>query len=196
MQDISLLITPATIWSPVYPNLWKCLGRESGLFIFLTQILIWSHSVAVPSPLYLAQIQNQELHLTLISVQYPCWFLFFQCFTACWTVLCSFLSYKWHVRPILAVSGSLLSAAIYTSSRFSCIMFWSVFVTKDCTQSQFSFELVWKKWSPYSTVSSSSRIYIMAHTSVSTTVVYCLQSNFPLNSLPISQYTVHKMRRM
>ena len=65
--------------------------------------------------------------------------------------------------------------------------------------SQSSFELMWKKWSPYSTASSSSRIYIyhlyMAHTSVSTTVVYRSQ-NFPLTSLPISQYIVNKMRRM
>ncbi len=54
MQGISLLITPATIWSPVYPDLWTCLVRDSGLFIFLTQILIWSYSVAVFFPALLS----------------------------------------------------------------------------------------------------------------------------------------------
>ena len=53
MQGISLLITPATIWSPIYPNLSMSLVRDSGVFIFLTQILIWSYSVAV---------QEKELH--------------------------------------------------------------------------------------------------------------------------------------
>jgi hypothetical protein len=53
---------PATILSPIYPNLWMCLVRNSGLFIFLTQILIWSYSVAVLSQLYLARIQDKELH--------------------------------------------------------------------------------------------------------------------------------------
>ena len=70
MQNISLLITPATIWSPVYPNLWTCLLRDSGLFIFLTQILIWSYTVAVFSQLYLTCIQEKELHThthTLLS---------------------------------------------------------------------------------------------------------------------------------
>ena len=62
MQGISLLITPATIWSPMYPNLWMCLVRDSGLFIFLTQILIWSYSLAALSQLYLAWIQDKELH--------------------------------------------------------------------------------------------------------------------------------------
>jgi len=57
-----ITITPATIWSPIYLNLWLCLVRDSGLFIFLTQILIWSYSVAVPSQLSLAWIQDKELH--------------------------------------------------------------------------------------------------------------------------------------
>ena len=105
MQNISLLITPGTIWSPVYPNLWTCLLRDSGLFIFLTQILIWSYTVAVFSQLYLTCIQEKELHThTHTSVQYPECFLFLQCLAACLTIQCRFLSYKWHVRPILAVS--------------------------------------------------------------------------------------------
>ena len=54
MQGISLLITPATVWSTIYPNLWMYLVRDSGLFILQTQILIWSYSVAVLSQLYLA----------------------------------------------------------------------------------------------------------------------------------------------
>jgi len=40
MEGISLLITSATISSPIYPDLWMCLVRDSGLFTFLTQILI------------------------------------------------------------------------------------------------------------------------------------------------------------
>jgi len=103
IEGISLLITSATIWSPIYPNLWMCLVSDSGLFIFLTQILIWSYSVAVLYQLYWAWIQDKEFH-THTSVQYPDCFLFLQCLTACMTILCRFLSYKWHVRPILAVS--------------------------------------------------------------------------------------------
>ena len=90
------------------------------------------------------------------------------------------MTYMTHFGSKLAAS---LSAATYSSSRFRCVMFWSAFVTKDCKQSQSSFELIWKEWSPYSTASSSSRIHIfhlyMAHTSISTTVVYCLQSHSP-----------------
>ena len=107
MQGISLLIIPATIWSPIYPSLWMCLVRDSGLFTLLTQTLIWSYSVAILSQHYLAWIQDKELHThthTQTSVQYPDCFLFLQCHTACLTILCRFLSYKWHVRPILAVS--------------------------------------------------------------------------------------------
>ncbi len=62
MQGISLLITPATIWLPVYLNLWICLVRDSGLFIFLTQTLISSYSVTVLSQLYLAWILDKELY--------------------------------------------------------------------------------------------------------------------------------------
>ena len=36
MQGISLLITSATIWSPIYPNLWMFLVRDSDLFIIRT----------------------------------------------------------------------------------------------------------------------------------------------------------------
>jgi hypothetical protein len=60
MQGISLLVTPATMWS-IYPNLWTCLVRDSGLFIFLTHTLIWPYSVAVLSQLYSAWIQDKEL---------------------------------------------------------------------------------------------------------------------------------------
>jgi len=68
MEGISLLITFATIWSPIYRNLLMCLVRDSGLFIFLTQILIWSYSVAVLSHLFYAWIQDKELHThTLLS---------------------------------------------------------------------------------------------------------------------------------
>ena len=103
MQGISWLITPAKIWSPIYLNLWMCPVMDSCLFIVLTQILIWSCSVAVLSQLSLAWIQDKELH-TCTSVQYPDCFLFIQCLTACLTILCRFMSYKWHVKPILAVS--------------------------------------------------------------------------------------------
>ena len=104
MQDISLLITPTTIWSPVYPNLWMCLVRDSGLFIFLTRILIWSYSVAVPSQLYWTWIQDKELHThthTLLSIILAVSIL---PVPYCLTILCRFLPYTWHVRPILVVS--------------------------------------------------------------------------------------------
>ena len=122
---------------------------------------------------------HTHTHTNIYSVQYPDCFLFLQCLTACLAILCRFLSNKWHVTPILAVSWQphFLLPHIWEGC---CAMFWYAFVTKDCKQSQSSFELMQKAWSPYSTVSSSSRIYIfhlyMAHTSVSTTLAYCLQS--------------------
>jgi len=94
VEGISLLITSATIWSPIYANLWMCLVRDSGLFIFLTQILtlimlmlrigwgpnntskwqmefnlafkglIWSYPAAVLSQLYWAWIQDKEFSHT------------------------------------------------------------------------------------------------------------------------------------
>ena len=39
-----------------------CLVRDSGLFTYLTQILIESYAVAVLSQLYLAWVQDKELH--------------------------------------------------------------------------------------------------------------------------------------
>jgi len=82
-----------------------CLLRDSGLFIFLTQILIWSYSVAVLSQLYSAWIQDKELltHTHTHFCPISC-FLFLQCLTACMVILCRFLSYTCYVRPILAVS--------------------------------------------------------------------------------------------
>jgi len=48
------------------------LARDSDLFLFLPQILTWSYSVAALSQLYLAWIQDKELHThTHTSVQYP-----------------------------------------------------------------------------------------------------------------------------
>ena len=112
--------------SPIYPNLWMCLVRDSGLFIFLTKILIWSYSVAVLSQLYWAWIKDKEyLSLSLshtrthTCVQYPDCFQFLQYLTACLTILCRFLSYttcQTHFGSKLAAS---LSAATYSSSRFS-----------------------------------------------------------------------------
>ena len=166
MQGIALLITPATIWSPIYLNLWMCLVRDSnsGLFIFLIQILIWSYSVAVISQLYLAWIQDKETHTHFRPIS--C-FLFLQCLTPCLPILCRLLSYKWHVRPILAVSWQP-HCLLPRIREGCCAMFLSAFVTKDCKQSQYSFELMWKEWCPYSTASPSSTIYIfhlyMAHT--------------------------------
>jgi len=101
MEGISLLITPATIWSPIYPDLWICLVRDSGLFTFLTQILIWFYSVAVLSQLYWAWIYTHTHTHTFCPIS--C-FLFLQCFTALLTILCGFLSYTWYVRPFFAVS--------------------------------------------------------------------------------------------
>ena len=40
---------------------------DSGLFTFLTQILIWSYSVAVLSQLYWAWIQDKEFHTHILS---------------------------------------------------------------------------------------------------------------------------------
>ena len=132
----------------MYPNLRMCLNRDSGLFMFLTQVLIWSYSFAVLSQLYWAWIKDKEyLSLSLshtrthTCVQYPDCFQFLQYLTACLTILCRFLSYttcQTHFGSKLAAS---LSAATYSSSRFSCAMFWSASVTKDCKQSRSSFEL-------------------------------------------------------
>ena len=144
MQGISLLITPATIWSPIYPNLWKCLVRDSGLLIFLTQILIWSYSVAVLSQLYLVWIQYKELHthfcpITLLFSIPP---VPYSLLESSVQILVQQMACQTHFGRKLAAS---LSAATYLSSRFSCTTFWSAFVTEDCMQSQSSSELMWKE---------------------------------------------------
>jgi len=131
-EGISLLITSATIWSPIYPNLWMCLVRDSGLFIFLAQILIWSYPAAVLSQLYRAWIRNFHTHT---SVQYPDCFLFLQCLTACLTILHRFLSYTWHVRPILAVSWQPHCLLPHIWAAGSVVPFLSASVTRDCKQS-------------------------------------------------------------
>jgi len=181
-----------TVFQIIYPNLWKCLVRSSGLFIFLTQTIIWSYSVAVHSQLYLAWIQDKSLH-TYTHTHTHTHILLSNILTVFFSssaiqpadrsvqVLVLQMTCQTHFGSKLAAS---LSAATYSSSsRFSCTMFWSASVTKDCQQSRSSFELLWKEWSPYSTASSSSRTYIfylyMAHTAVSPTVVYCLQSKLP-----------------
>ena len=146
MQGISLVITPATISSLIYPSLWMCLVRDSGRFIFLMQILILCYSVAVLSQLYLARIQDKELHththfcpiLWLLSIPpVPC-----SLPDHCVQVLVLQMRRTTHFGSKLAAS---LSATTYSSSRFSCAMFWSAFVTKDCKQSQSSFALMWKE---------------------------------------------------
>jgi len=100
------------------------------------------------------------------------------------------MTHQTHVGSKLAAA---LSAATYCGSRFSCNVFWSACVTKDCKQSQSSFELMWEQSSPWSTASTSSTSYIshlyMAHTAVSTAVVYCLQSKLPTRQSP--NITVH-----
>ena len=168
MQGIALLITPATIWSPIYLNLWMCLVRDSnsGLFIFLIQILIWSYSVAVISQLYLAWIQDKETHTHFrpISWQFSIPPVPYTLPAHSVQVLVLQMTCQTHFGSKLAAS----SAATYSSSRCGCATFWSVFVTKDCKQSQSSLELMWKEWSPNSTAPPSSTIYMfhlyMAHT--------------------------------
>jgi len=108
MEGISLLITSATIWSPTYPNLWMCLVRDSGLFIFLTQISIWCYSVAVLSQLYWACIQDKEFHThrhTLLSSILTV-FYSFSALQPAWPI-CAGSCPARHVTPILAVSWQL-----------------------------------------------------------------------------------------
>jgi len=187
MEGISLLITSAKIWSPIYPNLLMCLVRDSGLFVFLAQIFIWSHSVAVLSQLYL--IQDKELHThththTHTSVQYPDCFLFHQCLTAWMTILCRFMSYKWHVRPILAVCWKPNCLLPHIQASGSVV---------PCFDLPLSQRTVSSPSLVLSTASSSSTIYIfhlyMAHPAVSSTVVYCLQSQLPTHQS--ANATVH-----
>ena len=105
MEGISLLITPATIWSPIYPDLWMCLVRDSALFTFLAQILIGPIQLLYfPSFTEHGPRIRNFTHTLCISFQYPDCFLFLQCLTVCLTILCRFLSYTWYVRPFLAVS--------------------------------------------------------------------------------------------
>jgi len=204
MQGISLLITPATIWSPIYPNLWMRLVRDSGLIIFLTQILIWASSVAVHSQLYLAWIHDKELHTHTHFCPISWLFSFppvpYSLHDHSVQVLVLQMTCQTHFGSKMAAS---LSAATHSSSRFSCAMFWSASVTKDCKQSQSSFKLMWKEWSPYSTASLSSRIYIfhlyMAPWHTLQFPLLCCTAcsqNFPLIGLPISKFSVHKMRRL
>ena len=139
MEGTSLLITSATIWSPIYPDLWICLLRDSGLFTFLAQILIWSYSVALLSQLHWAWIQDKEFHVHILS----------NILFSIRPVLYSLLDHSVQVLILHMICQTLfgsklaasLSAASYSSSRFSCAMFWSASVTKVCKQSQSSFEL-------------------------------------------------------
>ena len=144
MEGISLLITPVTIRSPIYPNLWMCHVRDSGLFIFLTQILIWSYSVAVLSQLYWAWIQDKEFRVCTHTHTFcPISWLF-----SIPPVPYSLLDYSVQVLVLHITCQTLfgsklaasLSAATYSSS-FSFAMVWSASVTKDCKQSQSSFLL-------------------------------------------------------
>ena len=103
------LITNSSLFVKV-----PCLGQWP--VHILTQILIWSYSFAV-----LSRIRGEKNHTHVHTQAHACtphthplspslfcpisWlFLFLQCLTACLTILCRFLSYKWHVRPVLAVS--------------------------------------------------------------------------------------------
>jgi len=142
MQGISLLITSATVWSPISPNLWMCLVRDSGLFLFLRQILIWSYSVAVLSQLQWALIQDKEFHThrhTLLSnILFSIPPLPYSLLDHSVQVLVLQMTCQTHFGSKLAAS---LSAATYSNSRFSCTMFWSASVTKDCKQSRSRFEL-------------------------------------------------------
>ena len=94
-----------------------------------------------------------------------------------------------HFGSKLAAS---LSVATYWSSRFSCTMFWSAFVTKDCKQ------LMWKFPTAQLHHPVQYTLFICTwHTLQSPPLRWtaCSQ-NFPLPSLPISQHIVHKMRSL
>jgi len=109
VEGISLLITPATILSPFYPDLWMCPVRDSGLFTFLAQILIVPIQLLYfPSFTEHGSRMRNFTHTHILSLslsfQYPDCFLFLQCLAVCLTNLCRFLSYTWYVRPFLAVS--------------------------------------------------------------------------------------------
>jgi len=130
--------------SPIYPNLWMCVVRDSGLFIFLTQVLIWSYSFAVHSQLYWTWIQDKESHThrhTLLSnILFSIPPVPYSLPDHSVQVLVLHMTCQTHSGSKLTAS---LSAATYSSSRFSCTMFWSASVTKDCKQSQSSFG--WKE---------------------------------------------------
>ena len=119
-----------------------CLVRDSGLFIFLTQISIWCYSVAVLSQLYWACIQDKEFHThrhTLLSnILFSIPPLPYSLLDHSVQVLVLQMTCQTHFGSKLAAS---LSAATYSNSRFSCTMFWSASVTKDCKQSRSRFEL-------------------------------------------------------
>jgi hypothetical protein len=146
MEGISLLITPATILSPFYPDLWMCPVRDSGLFTFLAQILI------VPIQLLYypsftehgSRIRNfTHTHTYSLSL-FPISWLF-----SIPPVSCSLFDQSVQVLVLHMICQTLfgsklaasLSAATYSNSRFSCAMFWSASVTKVCKQSPSSFEL-------------------------------------------------------
>jgi hypothetical protein len=127
MQGISLLVTPATMWSPIYPNLWMCLVRDSGRFIFLTQTLIWSYSVTVLSQLYSAWMQEKELHSHTHFCPGSCPTMTCQThFDSSWQPYCL-------LPHIQAAAGSGVPC------------FDLPLVTKDCKQSQSSCELICKQ---------------------------------------------------
>ena len=87
-----------------------------------------------------------SLSLCLFPVQYPRLFsippLPYGLLHHSVEVLVLQMTSQTHYGSKLAAS---LSAATYSNSRFSCVMFWSAFVTMDSKQSQSSFELMWKE---------------------------------------------------
>jgi len=92
-----------------------------------------------------------------------------------------------HFGSKLALSTS---AATYMSGRFSCAMFWYAFVTKDCQQSQSSFELMWKEWRD---IATAQLHHLALYTCTwHTLVLYCLQSKLPTHES--ANITVHCTR--
>ena len=147
MEGISLLITPATILSPFYPDLWMCPVRDSGLFTFLAQILI------VPIQLLYfpsftehgSRIRNFTHTHTLSLSLFPIPWLF-----SIPPVSCSLFDQSVQVLVLHMICQTLfgsklaasLSAATYLRRLLRHVL---ICLTKDCKQSQSSFELMRKE---------------------------------------------------
>ena len=136
-----------------------------------------------------------------IPMQYPDCFLFLQCLTACLTILWRFLSYKWNVRPILAMSWQphcMLTQIWVAGSAAPC--FDLPLLQRTVSKPSLLLSSCGRSKFPTAQFHHPEEytFFICKWHTLQCPLLWCIacSQNFPLTSLPLSQYIVHKMRRL